>query len=124
MAIRWKCVNYNNESWLSVSLPKKYRLKYKKGTKIKAPKNSLGIFTFETKKMAERFLRDTESEYRAKIKKVRGIGKGKRVKSLLTPRSDILKFLVSSDLKNLLEIYSQRFIWVGGINYSEVEVLS
>jgi len=50
---------------------------YKKNKIIRAPENSLGIMTFETKWYAERFLVDEFSDYdfTMKIIKVKGIGR-------------------------------------------------
>ena len=66
--------------------PKKssYILKYKKGTIVTAPKNTVGILVFKTLSNAEKFMEIYSDPTYYKILKIEGIGKGKTIKRLFS----------------------------------------
>ncbi len=126
MAIRWKCVGKDTKSWLSNSLPESFTLRYNAGARVKAPKGSIGIFTFETREQAERFLNWTHSSRDSTIKRVKTFGRGKRPKVIIRPKRECLKMLTTRRLACLLADcdYMSRDIYEGTLCYKEVEVMS
>jgi len=78
MVIRWKVVTSDRKSYI-ISPDSIHSITYIKGSTVGESIKGLGIMTFETKKQAERFGRfDIHNNY--KIIRVRGIGRGKRIK--------------------------------------------
>ena len=126
MTIRWKCTGKDAKSWLSCSLPASFSLQYNIGARVKAPKGSIGIFTFKTRKQAEKFLNYTQTEDMAIIKRVKVFGRGKRPKLIVRPKSECLKMLAVKGLASLLadDYYMSREIFDGTLCYPEVEVMS
>jgi len=75
MPIRWKILTERRESYMSICLPRKYIVRYPKaGEEVSAPKDTLGLMTFKTKKLAMKF--DNCDCDCNKLVKVFGIGKG------------------------------------------------
>lgn len=74
MPIRWKVVTEDRKSCLVIA--SLYCYYYKKGSVVKARKETIGIMTFLTLKEAQNF-REVRS---GKIIKVEGLGRGKRPK--------------------------------------------
>ncbi len=126
MAIRWKCTGKDAKSWLSCSLPASFSLQYNVGARVKAPKGSMGIFTFKTRKQAEKFLNLTQTKDMATIKRVKVFGRGKRPKVIVRPKRECLKMLTVKGLASLLadDYHISREIFYGTLCYPEVEVLS
>jgi len=79
MSIRWKIVRDDRRSFV-VSRDSEYSLLYIKGTIVKEKEKGLGIMCFETEDLAKKFAVDAVSMGLAKIIKVDGIGRGKKVK--------------------------------------------
>jgi len=78
MPIRYKVVNLNRYSCFVNS--SRYSLRYLKGSIVKAPKHTLGIFCFEKREYAEDFVKQArKSKYIFKIVKVETIGRGRKL---------------------------------------------
>ncbi len=71
--IVFKCTTGNR---LSVFTQDSYCLQYKKGTTVEAPKNTMGIMCFDTRKHAESFA-VTHGVEAFEIITVKGVGEGK-----------------------------------------------
>lgn len=142
---KWKVVKAHDRSSCSFDpseKDKKYFKIYKKGTTVKAPKNSFGIFCFKRKKDAEKFKEhmaiNSTLLYGTQyiILKVEPIGKGK------TPKEIIYRGLMSDFYNNTKifvvreeiapyhsGVYTENFIKTtlippGTICYPAVKVLS
>ena len=127
MAIRWKAVTKNRESYCACSLPEELVTTYTKGVTLKAKKDSLGFLTFTSRKAAEDFASDN---WWGKIIfiKVRGKGRGKRIKKVIPPgklrRTDTMrkyyKLVEGLDIEKSTYYGPPR----GTMAYMELEVLS
>ncbi len=129
--IKYKCLSKHRESCFAGP---EYRLKYKKGTKVKAVVGSIGVMVFKTKMQAERFS-EVCSPIAMKIVRVRCFGKGKSIKWLCSAQaSGIGRFY--RDLQflgiQLFRMGNLRYVhWdisyqeapLGTICYPEVEVI-
>jgi len=101
MAIKWKVVTKDRRSLIStlarkatydnylIELVNKVTLTYTKGKTVIPDKDTLGVLVFETKKQAEIFRDFSVSANDTKVIKVRGIGKGRRIKVINGYFSDI-----------------------------------
>lgn len=129
MTIRYKVVGSDDrESYIAARDPqilkkrgaKRYVKTYTKGTVVRAPKGSLGIFTFKTRKHADHFITGYVGAYT--ILRVKPIGKGIVPKYIgdwlnLLTFTKVLQQLKTGDFGPL---YSTPY---GTICYSAVKVL-
>ena len=147
MAIRWKVVTEERKSLIStlakeatydsylIKLVDRVTLTYTKGKTVVPDKDTLGVLTFETKKQACDFRNLSTSVTNTKIIKVRGIGKGRRIKAINGHFSDIAGVILrlsSLAYKERLEftsggntIITKSSIFYGTMAYPDgVEVLT
>jgi len=81
MPVRWKVVTKDRKSCLVTD--EKYCYSYKKGSIVKARKETVGVMTFTTEKAADNFMYEhftVEQSIVREIIKVNGLGKGRRPK--------------------------------------------
>lgn len=98
-----------------------YRLEYPEDTIVTAPKETLGIMTFETREQAEDFMASGQ-----RILKVRAIGKGKRPNRLIHyfAMTTMTKLLYKFELSYARHVSNGSTIPpLGTICYPAVEVL-
>ncbi len=130
MAIRWKAVTKDRESYCAWALPKELVAIYTKGATLKAKKGSLGFLTFTSRKKAEDFASNNWQGKRIFIK-VRGKGRGKRIKKIIPPGKlyrtvSLLEYyrLIEELKENKILSAYPCFAPEGTMAYQEVEVLS
>ncbi len=125
MAIRWKVVTEDRESWSYFVLPKKLLTIYKKGARLKTVDGSLGFLTFRTKKQAIEFAETHNISKAYKIIKLNAIGRGKRISKVVAT----YHFDCTTSLQEIMAMLRRMPLHrvnapPGTIAYKEVEVLS
>jgi len=121
MPIRWKVVRDDRQSFV-VSPNSEYSLLYIKGTIVKEKRKGLGVMCFETEELAKKFAVNALAVGIAKVIKVNGIGRGKKVKLVAyISKGTMLENYIQNFFNNQARV---REAPKGTICYKSVEVLT